>query len=185
MSNKSELLAEEIETKKIELLQDRINNNSKLINDLTNKLVADYCKQLDNYVRFVQRLLQDNNHPPTAIELDDIVMNLPVLLYFAGEAQENLGIKTDVAKAVKQEKYNEVYKELQKGTISDKTSKAELAVQSEEVTRIIYDRAYKIVKEKMNAAYELLSSVKKVITRRISENQLSNIDEGRFSNGKF
>ena len=185
MGNKSELLAEEIETKKIELLQDRINNNSKLINDLTNKLVADYCKQLDNYVRFVQRLLQDNNHPPTAIELDDIVMNLPVLLYFAGEAQENLGIKTDVAKAVKQEKYNEVYKELQKGTISDKTSKAELAVQSEEVTRIIYDRAYKIVKEKMNAAYELLSSCKKVITRRISENQLSNIDEGRFSNGKF
>ena len=182
---KSELLAEEIETKKIELLQDRINNNSKLINDLTNKLVADYCKQLDNYVRFVQRLLQDNNHPPTAIELDDIVMNLPVLLYFAGEAQENLGIKTDVAKAVKQEKYNEIYKELQKGTISDKTSKAELAVQSEEVTRIIYDRAYKIVKEKMNAAYELLSSCKKVISRRMSENQLSNIDEGRFNNGKF
>ena len=33
-------------------------------------------------------------------ELDDIVMNLPVLLYFCGEAQENLGIKTDVAKAV-------------------------------------------------------------------------------------
>lgn len=185
MSIKSELLAEEIETKKIELLQDRINNNSKLINDLTNKLVADYCKQLDNYVRFVQGLLQDNAHPPTALELDDIVMNLPVLLYFAGEAQENLGIKTDVAKAVKQEKYNEIYKELQKGTISDKTSKAELAVQSEEVTRIIYDRAYKIVKEKMNAAYELLSSCKKVISRRMSENQLSNIDEGRFNSNKF
>lgn len=55
-------------------------------------------------------------------------MNLPVLLYFCGEEQENLGIKQDVAKAIKQEKYNEVYRELQKGTISDKTSKAELAV---------------------------------------------------------
>ena len=111
MSNKSELLAEEIETKKIELLQDRINNNSKLINELTNKLVADYCKQLDDYVRFIQGILQDNQHPPTAEELDDFVMNLPVLLYFCGEAQENLGIKQDVAKAVKQEKYNEIYKE--------------------------------------------------------------------------
>ena len=79
---KSELLAEEIETKKIELLQDRINNNSKLINDLTNKLVADYCKQLDNYVRFIQSILQNDKHPPTAQELDDFVMNLPVLLYF-------------------------------------------------------------------------------------------------------
>ena len=179
---KSELLANVIETKKIELLQDRINNNSKLINDLTNKLVADYCKQLDEYVRFIQSILQDNQHPPTAEEFDDFIMNLPVLLYFCGEAQENLGIKQDVAKAVKQEKYNEIYKELQKGTISDKTSKAELAVQSEEVTRIIYSRAYSIVKAKLEAAYELLSSIKKVITRRISEQSLANVDEGRFRN---
>ena len=35
---KSELLATEIETKKIEILQERIDGNSKLINDLTNKI---------------------------------------------------------------------------------------------------------------------------------------------------
>lgn len=179
MSKKSELLAEEIETKKVELLQERIDNNSKLINDLTNKLVADYCKQLDDYVKFIQSILQDNQNPPTAEELDDFVMNLPVLLYFCGEAQENLGIKTDVAKAVKQEKYNEIYNEV-KGTIADKTAKSELAAQSETVTHIIYDRAYKIVKEKMNAAYELLSSIKKVISRRMSEYELGGVDSGRF-----
>ena len=181
MANKSELLANEIEAKKIELLQDRIDNNSKLINDLTNKLVADYCKQLDNYVNFIQGILQDDKHPPTAQELDDFVMNLPVLLYFCGEAQENLGIKTDVAKAVKQEKYNEIYKEV-KGTIADKTARSELAAQSETITHIIYDRAYKIVKEKMNAAYELLSSIKKVISRRMNESSLAGIDDGRFRN---
>lgn len=181
--SKSDLLANEIETKKIELLQDRINHNSKLINDLTNKLVADYCKQLDNYVKFVKDLLQDNEHPPTAVELDDIVMNLPVLLYFCGEAQENLGIKTDVAKAVKQEKYNEIYNEV-KGTIADKTAKSELAAQSETITHIIYDRAYKIVKEKMNAAYELLSSCKKVISRRMTEYELGRVDDGRFNNSR-
>ena len=184
MTNKSEILANEIETKKIELLQDRINNNSKLINDLTNKLVADYCKQLDNYVRFIQSILQDDKHPPTAQELDDIVMNLPVLLYFAGEAQENLGIKTDVAKAVRQEKYNSIYNTLSKGTINDKVNQTESQIQSEEVAKIIYERAYKIVKEKMTAAYELLGSIKKVITRRIQETSLTNIDEGRFNNGR-
>lgn len=177
--SKSELLAEEIETKKIELLQDRINNDSKLINDLTNKLVADYCKQLDDYVKFIQSILQDDKHPPTAQELDDFVMNLPVLLYFCGEAQENLGIKTDVAKAVKQEKYNEIYNEV-KGTIADKTAKSELAAQSETITHIIYDRSYKIVKCKMEAAYELLSSTKKVISRRMAEYELGGVDSGRF-----
>ena len=179
--SKSELLANEIKEKEIEILQDRVNNNSKMINDLTNKLVADYCKQLDNYVKFVKDLLQDNEHPPTAVELDDIVMNLPVLLYFCGEAQENLGIKTDVAKAIKQEKYNEIYNEV-KGTIADKTAKSELAAQSETITHIIYDRAYKIVKNKLEASYELLSSIKKVITRRISEQSLANVDDGRFRN---
>ena len=109
-------------------------------------------------------------------------MNLPVLLYFCGEAQENLGIKQDVAKAIKQEKYNEVYRELQKGTISDKTLKVELAVQSEEITRIIYDRSYKIVKNKLEAAYELLSSIKKVISRLMSEYELGGVDSGRFQN---
>ena len=80
--SKSDILAEEIETKKIELLQERINNNSKLINDLTNKLVDDYCKQLDDYVRFIQSILQDDKHPPTAEELDDFCMNIPTLLFF-------------------------------------------------------------------------------------------------------
>ena len=181
MGNKSELLAKELEQKEIEILQERINDNSKMINDLTNKLVADYCKQLDDYVRFIQSILQDDKHPPTAQELDDFCLNLPVLLYFAGEAQENLGIKTDVAKAVKQEKYNEIYREV-KGTIADKTSASELQVQSEEVTRIIYDRSYKIVKNKLEYASELLQSVKKVITRRTTELELGKVDSGRFRN---
>lgn len=180
---KSDLLAKELKEKEIKLLQDRIDDNSRLINNLTNKLVADYCSNLDDYVRFIQSILQDDKHPPTAQELDDFVMNLPVLLYFCGEAQENLGIKTDVAKAIKQEKYNEIYNEV-KGTIADKTAKSELAAQSEAVTHIIYDRAYKIVKEKMNAAYELLSSCKKVISRRMSEYELGGVDSGRFTNNR-
>lgn len=181
--NKHNILSENINEDDIKQLQERININSNLINKLSNQLVNDYCKSLNEYVAFIQKILQDDKHPPTAQELDDFVLNLPVLLYFCGEAQENLGIKTDVAKSIKQEKYNEIYKEVS-GTIADKTAKSELAAQSETITHIIYDRAYKIVKEKMTAAYELLSSCKKVISRRMAESELANVDEGRFRNGR-
>ena len=180
--SKSEILANDIDKIEIYELQDRINKNSKLINEMSNKLVDEYCKPLNEYVAFIQGILKDEKHPPTPEELDDFVLNLPVLLYFCGEAQENLGIKTDVAKSIKQEKYNEIYRQV-KGTIADKTAASELEAQSETITHIIYDRAYKIVKEKMNAAYELLSSCKKVISRRMTEYELGNVDSGRFKNG--
>ena len=48
--------------------------------------------------------------------------------------------------------------------------------------RIVYDRAYKIVKNKLEYANELLQSVKKVITRRTAELELSRVDDGRFRN---
>lgn len=176
-------LTQEINKEEIKSIQDRVDTNSVLINELTNKLVSEYCNSLDKYITFIQSILQDDKKPPTAQELDDFVMNLPVLLYFCGEAQENLGIKTDVSKAIKQEKYNEIFKQVQ-GTIADKTSKSELATRSEIITNIIYDRAYKIVKEKIAAAYELLSSIKKVISRRISEYDLSKMSNPARKNSE-
>jgi hypothetical protein len=74
-------------------------------------------------------------------------------------------------------KFIKIYKN---GTIDDKKSQSELASQAETITHIIYSRAYSIVKEKMNAAYELLSSVKKVISRRLAEYELGGVDSGRF-----
>lgn len=180
---KSEILSKEINKQEIEQLQERIDKNSKLINELTNKLVNDYCKPLNEYVAFIKSVLEDNQNPPSALELDDFVMNLPVLLYFAGEAQENLGIKTDVANSIRQEKYNEIFATI-KGTIADKTSASELQTQSEIITHIIYSRAYKTVKLKLEYASELLQSIKKVITRRTAELELGKVDEGRFRNSK-
>lgn len=177
---KSELLANEINKNDVVELQVRIDNNSQLINNLTNKLVADYCKGLDELVYSLNNIVKDFKHPPTDEELAYYVVNLPIQLYFNGEAQENLGIKVDVAKAIKQEKYNEIYREVN-GTIADKTAHSELASQSEEITRIIYDRAYKIVKEKAEAASKLLDSIKKIMTRRDTEVQLTKVNDSRFT----
>ena len=60
MSNKSELLANEIKQTEIEVLQDRVNNNSKLINDMTNKLVANYNSENEMLLPSLKVLVNDD-----------------------------------------------------------------------------------------------------------------------------
>ena len=171
-------LSAKIDTKKIVVLQDRIDKNSELIDSIVNKLVADYCKSSDDYMDFIRTVLSDPKNPPTDVELDDFTLNLPVLIYFTGEAQESLGVKEDIAKAIKQELFNDMYT-ISAGTVADKTASAELATQSEYLAHIAYQRAYKKVKLRTEAASEMLQSVKKVISRRMSEYELSRVDAGR------
>jgi hypothetical protein len=172
-------LSGEIEVGKVRQLQKRIDANSDIVESIVNRLVSEYCKPLDDYMDFIRDILNDHNNPPTDRELDDFTLNIPVLLYFTGEAQETLGIKEDVAKAVKQELYNEIY-DKSTGTIADKTAAAELATQNEYIVHIAYQRAYKKIKLRMEAANETLQSIKKVISRRISEYDMSRVDPSRI-----
>ena len=150
----------------------KVETNGAVINEIVNKLVAEYCKSLDEDMDFVKTLVEDEDNPPTDRELDDFTLNIPVLLYFTGEAQETLGVKEDIANAVRMELFNEAFDNAT-GTVADKTAAAGLASQSEYIVHVVYQRAYKKMKLKMEAAGETLNSVKKIITRRISEMDLS------------
>ncbi len=171
-------LSGDIEVGKVRQLQKRIDNNSDIVDSIVNRLVSEYCRSLDEYMQFIRNILNDTANPPTDRELDDFALNIPVLIYFTGEAQEALGIKEDVAKAVKQELYNEVYDKAS-GTIADKTAAAELATQNEYIAHIAYQRAYKKVKLRMEAANETLQSIKKIISRRMVEYEVARVDPGR------
>lgn len=172
-------LSKEINKDELLDLKDKIESNSLIIDEIVNGLVNDYCKSLDEYVKFINSVLQDTANPPSDIELDDFVMNLPVLLYFTGEGMESLGIREDTSKALKIEKFNETYSKV-KGTIADKTALAEDASQIEYITHMAYNRAYKKIKLRLELGNELLQSIKKVISRRTSEYDLAKIDQGRF-----
>lgn len=179
----NEALVADIDVSKVRQIQRRVGGNADIIDGIVNHLVSDHCQPLDDYVKFIQGILKDEANPPTDKELDDFVLNLATLLYFAGEAQESLGIKEDIAKAVKMELYNETYDKAE-GTIADKTAKAELATQAEFISHTAYQRAYKKVKLRVEAGNEVLQSVKKVISRRITEYELSRVDPGRIGGAR-
>ena len=130
---------------------------------------------LNKYVDFIRGILNDGENPPTTQELDDFCMNLSVYIYYASGMQEQLGIKDDIARAVYNEMYHNTRNNLDKGTISDKDSIAQLESQQEYLTSVCYKRAYSIMKAKVSSAQEILSSIKKIITRRISEMELTHI----------
>lgn len=181
----SSALTKEIDPAGIKNIQKQVDKNSDIINDIVNATVKQYCKPLDDYVIKIQGILNDKT-PPTAIELDYFVMNLPIFLYYAGEGQEAVGVKEDISKAVKMEAYNFVHIN-QVGTVSDKQAAAELATQEEYLVHLAYQRAYKIIKQRVEAGNELLQSIKKVMSRRIAEMELARVDPantGGFGNGR-
>lgn len=159
----------------IEEIKDKVEEHSRVIDTIVAEIISPYCKDLDTYVSFIKDCLKDGENPPTTDELDDFCLNLSTYIYFAGGMCEQLGIRDDIAKAVYKEMYHTARASQDKGTIADKDSLAELASQQEYIVSASYTRAYKTLKSKVDNAQELLSSVKKVLSRRIQEMELTRI----------
>lgn len=164
---------EEFDRAEVDKIIGRVDVDSKLLLEVVNNIIEPYCKDLDKYVEFIRGCLKDGENPPTNDELDDFCMNLSTLIYFAGGMCEQLGIKDDISKAIYKEVYHSARSKQSSGTVADKDSLAELESQQEYLTNICFNRAYKIMKSKTENAQELLSSCKKVLTRRMSEQELT------------
>lgn len=160
---------------KVTEIRSRVEHNSSKVQEIVDEIVEPYVKDLDNYVDFIRSILKDGENPPTAQELDDFCMNLSVYIYYASGMQEQLGIKDDIARAIYKEMYHASRDSIEKGTIADKDSLAELASQNEALISSAYKRAYNTVKAKVSAAQEIMGSVKKIISRRMAETELTRI----------
>lgn len=165
----------EVNKSKVKEIQSRVEEHSYDLLYIVNSIITPYCKDLDNYVGFIRDCLKDGEQPPTNEELDDFCMNLSTLIYFAGGMCEQLGIRDDISKAVYKEVYHTARASQETGTVADKDSLAELYSQQEQITNMCYNRAYKILKSKVENAQELLGSCKKVLSRRMSEQELTHM----------
>jgi len=169
------MTTDDIDTKAINGVQFRVEANAKKLTELVDEVIAPYVRDLDKYVKFISNCLKDGENPPTDAELDDFALNLSTYIYWTSGACEQIGIRDDLSRAIYKEIYNYKRNELQSGTVADKDSIAELFAQEEHLTNICYNRAYKIVKAKVENAQELLGSVKKVLSHRLQEMNLTNM----------
>ena len=159
-------------TETAEDIMKNVDNISDTIKELSDNLVRKYCKDLNILMLNIQASIKANNVTDEFLETS--ILDLANTLYFTGSAQEDLGIKEDICKAIRQEVYSKAREQATGKTVADKTAQAELIAQAETMTLAIYSRAYKKVKLRMDAGYEMLNSLKKVMNKRITEMELSN-----------
>jgi len=158
--------------KMVEEFMSTVDEDSEYIQSLVDDLVKSCCETLDEYVKWVSALLADSSIHVTNEQLDDIIMTIPTLLYFVGTQQERYGIKRDVSKASKSTLYNKIYRETV-GIASVKKAAAEDATFNENLVTTVFSSAYDTIKTKMEYATELLQSAKKVVSRRMTESDLT------------
>lgn len=163
----------------IDGLKSKVENNSNTVDTIVDSIIKPCSEDLDRYVLFIKDCLKDGEKPPTDEELDDFCLNLSTLIYFSGGMCEYLGIREDISKAIYKEMYHDSRSKLDSGTVADKDSLAELASQKEALVNVCYTRAAKLMRSKVENAQELLSSCKKVLTRRMQEYNLTQQTGGK------
>ena len=152
--------------------------NAAYYTNISDSLLEAYSSDLDSIMNGIKRDCVDLE--PSDKVLENYTIELSNALYFVGQKLESVGIKDDLSKMAAKEIYNESYlKYLDSGDAKKKPTVAELTALSEAdakyqtVLNSIYSRVYRQLKYKVDAAYEMLSSLRKIISKRMQENQLS------------
>lgn len=178
-----------IDTEKMVQLLEQTEQNVEYFNKVTKQVADAYSTELDSLIRdFRQKQQQYDSLPIDYIE--KLYMELSGILYFMGDQLEQLGIHNDMSKAAKQEIYNKAYLSNQvkdtdkrnKTTVAENVAVAEQESQYETIVNSIYDRAYKILKYKIDAGFEVLNTLRKVISRRMQEIDLTSAQKNNKVN---
>lgn len=154
------------------LLNQEISENSKLIEDIAFNISKEFTQELDKVMGTCKSIFQSKDKI-TNQEIEDLLAQLPSILYFVNEGQEAVGIKQDIAEMTRKTNYN-IAREKANGTVADKNTTAEGQVINEAINEIIYQRAYKLIRAKIEMAQEVVNSLKRIFDARMMEYQIGN-----------
>ena len=175
-----------VDTNRVTELLEETNKNTEYFTEITNKTVEAYTSHLDDLMKKLYIIIRDKTY--TTKDLEQYSLELTNILYYLGDKLETLGIKDDLSEASKQEVYNNAYLDNQvkdagknnKTTVAELKAIAEEASKYESVVNSIYERAYKIIKYRIDAAVRMVDVLKKIISKHMQDESFSNMT----SNGR-
>lgn len=146
-----------------------IEQDAKSIDAMVNQIIENSTKEIDEYIENIKRELDVADL--SISELNLILMKLCSYYYYLAKEQEMVGVRQDIATIYEKEKYNLHFMGAV-GTVASKTSQAEEKTKEERVIALVWEKSYKILKNKSVAISSYIDSIKKIITGKIREMEL-------------
>lgn len=175
----SETVLNNPQKEKLDELVSVVEDNVSYYIEISDRIIKSYTEDFDNLMSDLKRDIIQNE--PTDLLLEKYVLELNNMLYFLGDKMENVGIKDDLSKMAAKEVYNNTYlksrekdsERKNKTTVAELTALAEDASKYENILNSIYSRVYTQIKLKINAGYDMVNTLRKIITRRMQDASLS------------
>lgn len=170
-----------VDTTKVNKLLEETSLNVRYFNNACADVVRKYSQSLDDLMKEIYVVCIKSNEA-TLENLEKYYLELSNLVYFMQEKVEELGVYADMSESASKEVYsksylsNSVIKDVNgksKSTVAELQAQANLDSQYENVVSSIYEHAYKIVKNKVSSAQDLMNTLRKIISSRNTEMQLS------------
>ena len=170
----------DLNVEKLDQVLNETHENSTYFEDTSMRVVEAYAQNLDDLMKEIYTEIVLVDYPAETV-LEKYFLELTNTVYFMGEKLEALGVRDDVSKAQYKEIYNNAYLANQikdsdrknKTTVAENQATAEKAALYESTVNSIYNRAYKIVKYKIDAANEMIKTLSKIISRRMQEHSIN------------
>ena len=171
----------DIDTDKVSKLMRETTSNVEYFEHVVSTVTTVWAEDLDEVMDKIYQDILLVDQPPLNT-LEKHFLELSNCLYYMGEKLERLGVYDVMSKNAYKEVYNKSYLNQtdigdtkKKPTVAELTAQAENYAQYENIVSDVYAKAYKIVKNKVDAATTMLNSISKIISKRMTEMQLNSI----------
>lgn len=176
-----------VDTNRVSTLMSETDSNVKYFNDTTQSVANAYTVDLDCLMSKLRQIIITSDDVPTE-DIEKFFLELSNMVYFIGDKLEQAGVYSDMAKSAAKEVYNNAYllnqvKDIDKKnktTVAENQAVAEQTSQYETVVGSVYEHAYKIVKYKIDAATTMISTLSKIITKRVNDSSLSSYQPKKY-----
>lgn len=165
-----------------------VEKDSETLTTIMNEVVQSYSEDLDKIMAEIQNEVLSIKYP-SIMTVERLFLALSSCLYFMCEKVEQLGVFDSLSKSKAQEVYNLKYLEHQhsnegvvgakKPTVAESQAVAETAALYERVLNDLYNKSYKVIKNKIDAAEMMVSTLSKILSHRMQESQMTQAQTSR------